>query len=63
MKECRMPKIMSYTVEARIASEITQEELKRAKTFDDFLSYMDKHFYRIKKVSQSGNMLKRIFLY
>lgn len=58
-----MSEIMSYTVEARIASEVAREELKRAKAFDDFLSYMDKHFYRIKKANNTGNILKRLFLY
>ena len=61
-KECCMSEIMSYTVEGRINTSSTTNELQKSKTLDDFLSYMDKHFNRM-KTNKNGNAIKRLFLY
>ena len=57
-----MSKIMSYTIETKISTKTTCDKSQKAKTIDDFLSYMDRHFYNMKKVDKGGKALKRLFL-
>ena len=39
-----------------------QADLKRAKNIDDFLSFMDKYFEKMKQVDTRSNLLKSMFL-
>lgn len=39
-----------------------QKDLKNAKKIDDFLSFMDKYFEKMKQVDTRSNILKSLFL-
>ena len=46
----------------RNSSMELQKDLKNAKKIDDFLSFMDKYFEKMKQVDTRSNILKSLFL-